>query len=110
LWDVSLENTADGELEPIVFDFLNGRLRRAASPKPIPIGAWFHLEFYLERAADTSGSIALYRDGELVVEARGIETDDTRWGQWYVGNLATGLTPAESTVYVDDVTIQRSRR
>jgi hypothetical protein len=109
LWDVSLENTADGELEPIVFDFLNSRTRRAATPKPIPLGAWFHLEFYLERAADASGSIALYQDGELVVEATGIKTDDTRFGQWYVGNLATGLTPPESTVYVDDVTIRRSR-
>ena len=32
-------------------------------------------------------------------------TDDSRWGQWFVGNYATALSPPSSTVYVDDVTI-----
>ena len=109
LWDVSLVNGDNGALEVSVFDFLSGRTRRAATPKPIPIGAWFHLEFYLERAADTSGEIALYQDGELLIEARGLRTDDSRWGQWYVGNLAYGLTPAASTLYVDDVAIRATR-
>jgi hypothetical protein len=35
-----------------------------------------------------------------------ILTDDSSVGQWYVGNLATGLTPPASTLYVDDVTIR----
>ena len=33
------------------------------------------------------------------------ETDDSNFGQWYVGNYADGLEPADSTLYVDDVTI-----
>jgi hypothetical protein len=109
LWDVSLRNGSDGSLEVFVFDFLNSQDRLAPVPRPIPIGAWFHLEFYLRRAADQSGEIALYQDGELVVQASGILTDDTSWGQWFVGNIANALTPADSTVYVDDITIGTSR-
>lgn len=109
LWDVSLVTRADGELEAVVFDFLNGRTHRAVNSRPIPIGEWFHFEFYLERAADRTGEVALYQDGELLIEVKNTLTDDSEWGQWYVGNLATGLTPADSTLYVDDVTIRETR-
>lgn len=109
LWDVSLVNGASGALELVVYDFLNARTRRAVTARPIPIGAWFHVEFYLKRAADNSGAFALYQDGQQLTAATGLKTDDTSWGQWYVGNLATGLTPPASTLYVDDVTIRASR-
>jgi hypothetical protein len=109
LWDVSLRNGSDGSLEVFVFDFLRMQDRLAAEPRPIPIGAWFHLEFYFRRAADETGAIALYQDGELLVEASDLVTDDTEWGQWFVGNIANALSPAESTVYVDDITIGTSR-
>jgi hypothetical protein len=109
LWDVSLRNGAGGRLEVYVYDFLRGVNRIAAEPRPIPIGAWFHLEFYFLRAADATGAIALYQDGELIVEASGIITDDSNFGQWYVGNIANALFPTTSTVYVDDITIETSR-
>ncbi len=109
LWDISLVNGPDGSLQAVVFDFLNGMTRRPANPTPIPIGSWFHLELYLERAADATGEVALYQDGQLLLDAKGIVTDDSSWGQWYVGNLATGLMPADSTLYVDDVTIRSTR-
>jgi hypothetical protein len=109
LWDVSLRNGADGSLEVFVLGFLNSQNYFAAEPRPIPIGDWFHLEFFLRRAADASGEMALYQDGELLVEASGLVTDDTDWGQWFVGNIANALTPPDSTVYVDDITIGTSR-
>lgn len=106
LWDISLVNTPNGGLGVVVFDFLNGVTRTPTVPSPVPIGAWFHLELYLSRAADATGEVALYQDGQLLLQATNIVTDDSNWGQWYVGNLATGLTPAHSTLYVDDVTIR----
>ena len=109
LWDISLANRSDGSLEVTVFDFLHGTTLRPAQPKPIPIGTWFHLELFLRRAVDATGEVALYQDGEKVLEQKNLVTDDTRWGQWYVGNLATGLAPADSVVYVDDVTIRSTR-
>ncbi|HKU39629.1 MAG TPA: heparin lyase I family protein [Polyangiales bacterium] len=109
LWDVSLINGANGELEAVLLDFLNGTTRRATQRTPVPIGRWFHLELYLKRAADATGEVALYQDDEVLLEAKGLVTDDTSWGQWYVGNLATRLTPRDSTLYVDDVTIRSTR-
>lgn len=109
LWDISLVNGTDGELEVVVFDFLNSMARSPETPTPIPIGAWFHMEFYLKRAADATGEFALYQDGALLMEATNLITDDSNWGQWYVGNLAIGLQPPGSTLYVDDITIRSTR-
>lgn len=108
LWDVSLVNGTGGDLELVVFDFLNGATRRPTS-RPIPIATWFHIELYLDRAADATGAVRLYQDGQETLEVTNLITDDSTWGQWYVGNLATGLTPADSTLYVDDVTLQSTR-
>ena len=109
LWDISLENGSDEQLQLIVYDFLNGRTHRPADPTPIPIGSWFHIELYLERAAGETGEVALFQDGNELLRVTNLVTDDTRWGQWYVGNLASGVSPADSTLYVDDVTIRRTR-
>ena len=109
LWDISLVNGKDGQLEAVVYDFLNGTVYRPASPVAVPINAWFHLEFHLKRASDRSGEVALYQDGQRLVEEKNLITDDTDWGQWYVGNFATGLMPPDFTLYVDDVAIRATR-
>lgn len=106
LWDVSLVNTPRGELRLVVFDFLSGVVRSPAITRAIPIGEWFHLQLHLKRAADRTGSVALYQDGQQIFEVTNVITDDSQWGQWYVGNYADGLMPADSTLYVDDVTIR----
>jgi hypothetical protein len=61
---------------------------------------------FLKRASDATGEVQVYQDGVSVVHQTGLVTDNnSQWGQWYVGNLGTNLTPPESTLYVDDVTI-----
>jgi hypothetical protein len=62
----------------------------------------------LRRAADGTGEFTLYRDGQVVLDLNALSTDDSLWGQWFVGNYATALSPGASTVYVDDVTIDTS--
>lgn len=104
LWDVSLVNQSDaGSLNLLFRGFLNQGVYQA--PVSIPIRQWFHLEVYFKRAKDASGEMSVLQDGAPVVHVTGIVTDDTDWGQWYVGNLANDLLPPASTVYVDDVTI-----
>jgi hypothetical protein len=106
LWDVSLVNQSDGGVHVSVFEFLNGGVTPDAGAVPaIPIGQWFHLEVYFKRAKDTTGELSVWQDGVLAVHLTGLATDDTDWGQWYIGNLATGLLPPASTVYVDDITM-----
>lgn len=109
LWDISLVNTPDGNLQTVVFDFLGGMTYQPTEPAPVPIASWFHLELYLRRAADATGEVALYQDGRQLVGVTNIVTDDSSFGQWYVGNFATGLSPADSTIYVDDVSIRTAR-
>lgn len=109
LWDVSLVNGSSGRLEAVVYDFLHGAIHRPATPVEVPINRWFQLEFRLKRAADASGTVALYQDGQRLFEQNGLITDDTSWGQWYVGNFATGLTPSDFTLYVDDVSVRATR-
>jgi hypothetical protein len=106
LWDVSLHRRDDGTFIPIVFDAIARDARMPATTIAVPIGDWFHLEFSWRRAADSTGAVALRQDGELVLELEGLQTDTTEFAQWYVGNLADSLTPSDSTLYVDDVTIR----
>ncbi len=106
LWDVSLEVREDGQLTAFVLSLARPGRYRPEAAVPIPIGRWFQLEFFLKRAADATGEIALYQDGEELVRAEGIVTDDTPFGQWYVGNYADSLTPPRSTLYVDDVSVR----
>ncbi|MEI9936200.1 MAG: heparin lyase I family protein [Pseudomonadota bacterium] len=107
LWDISLINGDSGALELLVYDFLTPVVRKQTAMRaiPIPIGSWFHIEFFLKRRSDATGEIRLYQDGQKIIEATDLITDDSSWGQWYVGNISKGLTPADSTLYVDDVTI-----
>lgn len=104
LWDVSI-GTSDAGQSLFLFDHRAREVLSAPDAPGIPIGVWFHVEFRLRRAADQSGMVALYQDGVLVLQTMR-STDDTSWGQWYVGNLAEGRSPPDSTVYVDDVSIR----
>lgn len=107
LWDVSIDASQDGSLFLYVFTALNGgNFFTPSPPVPVPIGSWFHVEFRLRRAADATGSMALYQDEQLLAQADSIVTDDSPSAQWYVGNLAAALTPSDYTLYVDDVTIR----
>lgn len=109
LWDVSLASATNGELSLYVFDFLGLGIRGRGESPPIPIGAWFQIEVYWRRAADATGEFAVYQDGQRILQLADVRTDDTTWGQWYVGNLATDLMPPSSTLYVDDVTVREAQ-
>lgn len=106
LWSISLRSSDAGTLHLYVLGHLDGVARIPAPSPAVPIGSWFQVEFRLLRAADRTGEIALYQDGALLFEESGIVTDPGEPDQWYVGNWADALTPPESTIYVDDVTVR----
>jgi hypothetical protein len=106
LWDVSLVNLPDsGALHIVFYDFLNGTTPDVSAVPHIPIGKWFHLEVYFKRASDAKGQLTVVQDSMVAANLSNLETDDTHWGQWFVGSFANALVPAGSTVYVDDITI-----
>jgi len=108
LWDVDVERWDDDTLHLYVFGNLAtaSAVERPTDSPPIPIGSWFHIEFLLRRRTDMTGEVALYQNGNPIMNERGIRTETTSFQQWYVGNLANSLTPPASTVYVDDITIR----
>ena len=106
LWDVTLAVESDGTLSVVVFDHLRQATLPTTGLPAVPVGAWFQLEVYLQRAADDTGAFAVYQDGALGLELLDLSTDDSSLGQWYVGNLAASLTPSDNTLYVDDVSIR----
>jgi hypothetical protein len=106
LWDVSLANKLDGQLELSLLNFLTLTPSRSFNVEPVPIGRWFQLEIKIVRSARPNGEVIVFQDGAVAIHLTDVITDDTAWGQWYVGNLAKTLVPALSTVYVDDVTIR----
>jgi len=106
LWDVSLANSPDGALQLSVFNFLKSTHPPISGVPAIPIGSWFQLTVKILRSAQANGAVTVYQDGVEALHLSNLVTDDTEWGQWYVGNYAKTLVPAMSTVYVDDVTIR----
>jgi hypothetical protein len=117
LWDVLLENDDAGGLRlalkgrPVVEGEYWQVPWEIQKIPGIPIGEWFHIELYLKLTSDITGEISLYQNGTRLIHAAGIRTDfeDSMLGQWYVGNLAYSLDPPQSTVYVDEVTVARTR-
>jgi len=106
LWDVSLINRADGKLKLSVLNFLTGKYPAIADDlEAVPIGRWFRLQIKLVRSAQNAGEVIVLQDGVVALHLTDLITDDTTWGQWYVGNYVRALVPASSTVYVDDITI-----
>lgn len=105
IWDVSLGNDDAGQLALYVRD-PSGAAVLPESPRLVPVGAWFHIEFLLRRAADATGEVALYQDGQLLLRLIEVVTDDGVLSEWYVGNLSDGVVPADYTLYVDDVSVR----
>ncbi len=85
-------------------DFLRGDTLQADAAE-VPVGRWFHMVVYWQRAADPTGAFALYIDGAVAVSVTDLVTDESETAEWYVGNYAAMLTPTDNTLYVDDVTI-----
>jgi hypothetical protein len=106
LWDVSIGSAGASGNGLFMFDHVRGDVLRLEDAPLIPTATWFQVEFRLRRAADETGVAALYQDGVLIYETPPLATDATSWAQWYIGNLAEGRSPPDSTIYVDDISIR----
>ena len=107
IWDISLINDDHGGMGLVLYQF-KGPAHHLDS---IPIGAWFHLELFLKLASDNTGEVELFLNEASIYQQAGFVTSpySSRFGQWYVGNLADTITPTESTLYVDDVSVGPTR-
>ncbi|HYP89091.1 MAG TPA: heparin lyase I family protein, partial [Polyangiaceae bacterium] len=106
--DVSLVNS-NGSLRLAVYGRDYHPIGDAADSPPFRTERWIHVQLFLKlRQGTNGGEVALYQDGNVVLDVAELSTNDSTYGQWYLGNLGSGLTPPDSTLYVDDVTISAS--
>jgi len=116
-WDVTLYKIPQSESWELgVRDYMDPNdqaddpiIYTGAEHKPVPIGKWFHIELFLKRASDSTGKIALYQDGVLLFERANLKSNVAPFTEWYVGDWAADATPADSSLYVDDVSIGTTR-
>lgn len=104
LWDLNLNSTA-----LYFYDETTKRFLDAAPQTPYPIGAWFHIEAYLEHPPNGAGQLRVWQDGVPILDVQGLGTPATDYVYWAVGSGTDRLTPVGCTMYVDDATISQSR-
>ena len=109
LLDIDLRSLPDGDLILSVYDHRAAYLR-TATPDPallVPIGQWFQIEAYYRNAPDDTGEIAIWLDGQLNYDLH--RPFGTSPVYWTVCSKTYGLSPAESTIYVDDAAVSLVR-
>jgi len=88
--------------------------RSYSSTRPVPVREWVFFEVMMKPAADFTGAIKVWMNGELLHEQSLVKTrfPDTGSGGFMWFNLlayGSGLTPTPMHHYADDVTISLGR-
>ena len=110
LFDVDLVNDASGGMTIVVFDHRAGAVAPLqVADLVVPVGAWFQLEALYRNASDATGALAVWFNGEAVLDLEGQATSPTPWIEWDVLSLGNELSPSMATLFVDDcaVSVQR---
>ncbi len=71
----------------------------------LPVGRWVHVEAYYEKAADRGGRVAVWQDGEQILDVEGVQTANSADLGWAVVSYGEGVAPGEVVVYVDGAAI-----
>jgi len=110
LFDIDLKQTPAGEMTLELYDFRIAGARSLDVPEPIlPVGVWFQIEAFYRNAADASGRLTIWLDGQQVVDLSGEATSPTAWTEWDVVNVAKDLNPSPTVLFVDDCAISFTR-
>ncbi len=107
LWSVNLTRTQSTKLTITLYDHVSGQNYTVPAPTPIiPVGEWFQLQAYLEQAEGEPSHLIIWLDGTRVFELEGASAPpDGEPVYWVIGNGGARMTPAVSTVYVDDAAV-----
>jgi len=109
LWSVDLVRTADNKLTVAVFDHANQKTINVPGNPQVKIGQWFQIQAYLKVAPAQPSQLTLWLDGNEFLKLDNttmVPKDQPLY--WVIGNGAAKLTPAVSTLFVDDAQISTS--
>ena len=109
-YDLGLVNASDGSLTLSIYDHRSGNELPLVPPAPVvPVGVWFQIEAFYRNAQDASGRLAIWLDGQQVVDVTGQPMAPTPWVEWDLVNVGENLTPSTAVVAIDDCAITFSR-
>lgn len=110
VWDFNVHPSSDGSLiarlfqsEPAVKNY------EQSNPIPVPVGRWVHFEIMCRKAADATGRLTVWQDGQQILDLTNVVTAPTEWLQWDAGGGSNDIAPSPATVYFDDATISLTR-
>jgi hypothetical protein len=109
LWDIGQMRSDDGYTTYVLYDHLRTENRYTETEPALPIGRWFHLEAYLSYAAGQQTELEVWLDGQSFLHLTDLEPPPQAPLFWSIGNGGSQLVPAQSTIFIDDVTISTTR-
>jgi hypothetical protein len=114
LWSIDLVRTPQDQLTVALYEHQYdngagkqpGRTVSASTQLNVPVGVWFQLQAYLKAKAGQPSQLRIYLDGTEIINLQNTTAaPDGMSLYWVIGNGAGKLSPAESTVYIDDAQI-----
>ena len=106
LWDVRVVDMPGGEMALQFFDLDRMEGVTADARGYVQPGEWFELAFYLDYRPPDASRIVVLRDGVLLFDVPALHTSLETNVFWALGNGAGHLSPAASTLYVDDASVR----
>jgi hypothetical protein len=109
-WDLNVNQKGDGLLYAHLFNYRTQmNVERKGTPLAIPFDRWVHIEILMRRASGPTGRMAVWQDGELLLEEDGVATAPNDWVEWSIGSASNDVSPTPALVYVDDAAISISQ-
>ena len=106
---LNIANRTDGNMYFYLYDWQR-RASNAQTKVNVPVGRWFQVEAYYRCAADNTGRVIFWQDGQLLFDVTNLST---RYGngdcQWSLNSYSDSITPGPASYYIDDVSISPSR-
>lgn len=113
LWDLDISAPPEGfsELRIRLYGHQLGMdVPSLSGRQPVlPMARWFQIEAYYRAAADASGQLSIWLDGDRVFEIAGRATAPDANVEWGVGAATEMMIPSSASLYVDDAAITTER-
>jgi Polysaccharide lyase len=106
---LNIDNRVDDSMYIYLYDWQR-KQSYGQSTFNLPVGRWVQLEGYLHCAADSSGRVMIWQDGQLLFDVSGLTTRYSDGDcEWSIDNYSDLVDPDPTTIYFDDAAIGLSR-
>ena len=106
---LNIGNRPDGTMSLYLYDS-KARIAHGQTIMDVPVGRWFSVEALYKSREDATGQVTIWQDGTLLWDITGVQTryPDSQQGlaEWSVNNFSNGVTPAPTTLFIDDAEIR----